>query len=150
MAVSAFLISGDHRQSPEPVFILTDGGGLSLPLDAHAVTTPYLHTTRKPNGAVCHESLQSRRSKIKPAAYNPRKALTPKDDEYQAIKRSIEAFGLVEPLVWNKLASNLVGGHQRLRVLKDLGHKEVDVSEVDLDPRQERALNVALNKSAAL
>lgn len=84
--------------------------------------------------------------KIKPAEYNPRKALTPKDEEYQSIKRSIEAFDLVEPLVWNERNGNLVSGHQRLQVMKDLGHKEVEVSVVNLDPRKERALNVAMNK----
>lgn len=85
--------------------------------------------------------------RIKPAAYNPRKHLRPSDPEYQRIKRSIEAFGLAEPLVWNKRTGNLVGGHQRLKILRDeFGAAEVDVSVVDLDPAEEKALNLALNK----
>jgi ParB-like chromosome segregation protein Spo0J len=53
---------------------------------------------------------------------------------------------LVEPLVWNKQTGNLVGGHQRLKVLKEQGVKEVEVSVVDLSETKEKALNIALNK----
>lgn len=83
---------------------------------------------------------------IREAEYNPRRKLQPEDREYQALRRSIEEFGQVEPLIVNKRTGNLVGGHQRLQVLKDLGEKQVDVVEVDLDPKKEKALNVALNK----
>ena len=54
-------------------------------------------------------------SRIKEAAYNPRLDLKPGDPEYEKIKRSIEEFDLVEPLVWNETTGNLVGGHQRLK-----------------------------------
>jgi len=80
------------------------------------------------------------------APYNPRRTLKPGDKEYDSLRRSVEEFTLVEPLVWNKRTGNLVGGHQRLHVLKDLGYTEVQVSVVDLDPLREKALNVALNK----
>ena len=40
----------------------------------------------------------------------------------------------------------MVGGHQRLKILKSEGHKEVKVSVVDLDDNKEKALNIALNK----
>ncbi len=81
-----------------------------------------------------------------PAEYNPRKALKAGDPEYEKLKRSITEFGLVEPLIWNERRSRLVGGHQRLTVLRDMGVAEVDVSVVDLDEGREKALNVALNK----
>ena len=84
--------------------------------------------------------------KINPAPYNPRLDLQPGDPEYEKIKRSIEEFGLVEILIWNERTGNLVGGHQRLKVLKELGYTETDVSIVDLPPSQEKALNIALNK----
>lgn len=83
---------------------------------------------------------------INPAPYNPRKDLKPGDVEYEKLKRSIKEFDFIEPLVWNKRTSVLIGGHQRLKVLKDLGYKEVDVSVVDLDTIKEKALNIALNK----
>jgi ParB-like chromosome segregation protein Spo0J len=56
-----------------------------------------------------------------PADYNPRKDLKPGDPEYEKLKRSIEQFGYVEPVIWNKTTSHVVGGHQRLKVLLDLG-----------------------------
>lgn len=81
-----------------------------------------------------------------PADYNPRKDLRPGDKEYEKLKRSIDEFGYVDPLIWNKRTSRLVGGHQRLKVLKDMGIDEVDVVVVDMDEEKEKALNVALNK----
>lgn len=85
-------------------------------------------------------------SKIKPAKYNPRIDLQPEDERYQHIARSIETFGLVEPLVWNEHNGVLISGHQRLKVLKDMGRTEVDVSIVNYeDEKIEMALNIALN-----
>ena len=81
-----------------------------------------------------------------PADYNPRKALKKGDAEYEKLRRSIETFGLVEPLIWNEATGRLVGGHQRLTVLRDMGISEVEVSVVRLDEAHEKALNVALNK----
>lgn len=84
--------------------------------------------------------------KLNPARYNPRKDLKPGDPEYEALKCSIETFDVVEPIVWNKRSGNVVGGHQRLKILKQRGDQEIVVSEVDLDDRNEKALNIALNK----
>lgn len=83
---------------------------------------------------------------LKAAPYNPRKDLQPGDPEFEKLKRSIDEFGYVEPVIWNKRTGNVVGGHQRLKVLKYLGHTEVDCVVVDLDEQKEKALNVALNK----
>ena len=66
-------------------------------------------------------------AKIKPAAYNPRKDLKPGDPEYDKLKRIIGKYDLVEPLVWNRQTGNLVGGHQRLKILKDRGDETVQV-----------------------
>ncbi len=82
---------------------------------------------------------------LKPAEYNPRKALTPEDDEYQKIKRSIEQFGYVDPIIVNS-DGTIIGGHQRHTVLSDLGYEDADVVVVDLNKQDEKALNVALNK----
>jgi len=80
------------------------------------------------------------------AKYNPRKDLQPGDAEYERLKRSVERWDLVEPLVWNKRSGNLVGGHQRLKILIARGDSDVDVSVVDLGDQDEAALNIALNK----
>ncbi|HOR78805.1 MAG TPA: ParB N-terminal domain-containing protein, partial [Anaerolineaceae bacterium] len=85
-------------------------------------------------------------AKLNPAAYNPRKDLKPGDKEYEKLKRSIAEFGYVEPIIWNKTTGNVVGGHQRLKVLLDLGQTEIDCVIVELDDKREKALNLALNK----
>lgn len=81
-----------------------------------------------------------------PADYNPRKDLKPGDKEYEKLKRSIHEFGYVDPLIWNQQTRRLIGGHQRLKVLKDMGVEDVDVVIVDMNEEKEKALNVALNK----
>ena len=90
---------------------------------------------------------QERRAieELKPAEYNPRKRLQPGDEEYERLKRSIEAFGYVDPIIINA-DGTVIGGHQRLFVLHDLGYTEADVAVVDLSKADEKALNVALNK----
>lgn len=84
--------------------------------------------------------------KIKPAAYNPHKDLQPKDPEYQKLKKSLSNFGYVDPIIWNKQTGNLVGGHQRFKILVEQGLKKIEVSIVDLSLEKEKALNLALNK----
>ena len=79
------------------------------------------------------------------STYNPRKKLTPKDDEYKKIKASINEFGYVDPIIVNS-NNVIVGGFQRGQVLKELGYKEIDIVRVDISPEKEKALNVALNK----
>jgi ParB-like chromosome segregation protein Spo0J len=83
--------------------------------------------------------------KLKPAAYNPRVDLPKRDPRYRKLRRSLRDFGLVEPLVWNQRTGHVVGGHQRLTILRELGVREVPVSIVDLPLEREKALNVVLN-----
>lgn len=85
-------------------------------------------------------------SDLLPATYNPRKDLQPNDTEYKKLKNSIEEFGYIEPIIWNEKTGNLVGGHQRLKVLTEQGHTKVDVVVVNLEDRDEKILNVSLNK----
>ena len=80
------------------------------------------------------------------AKYNPRKDLQPTDKEYVKLKNSIEHFGYIDPVIVNKRNMTVVGGHQRLKVLKDLGYKDIEVVYVDLSDTEEKALNIALNK----
>lgn len=84
---------------------------------------------------------------LNPAVYNPRKQLKPGDAEYEHLRRSIETFGYVDPIIVNA-DGTVIGGHQRLSVLTDLGYTDVDVAVVDLSKNDEKALNIALNKIA--
>lgn len=83
---------------------------------------------------------------INPAEYNPRKDLKPGDPAYEKLKRSMTEFGYVEPIIWNEETGNIVGGHQRYKVLVAEGHTEVECVIVKMSPEREKALNVALNK----
>lgn len=84
--------------------------------------------------------------KLNPAAYNPRKDLKPGDSEYEKLKCSLEEFGYVEPIIWNKSTGNVVGGHQRLKVLLSMGITEVECVIIEMSEEKEKALNIALNK----
>ncbi|MEN4815747.1 site-specific DNA-methyltransferase [Bacillus velezensis] len=83
---------------------------------------------------------------INPAPYNPRIDLQPGDPEYDALKKSIEQFGYIDPLIWNEKTGHLVGGHQRYKILMENKPKEITVSVVYLNEDEEKALNIALNK----
>ncbi|MEQ8154483.1 MAG: site-specific DNA-methyltransferase [Clostridiaceae bacterium] len=80
-----------------------------------------------------------------PAEYNPRKKLKLGDSEFEKIKNSINEFGYVDPVIVNKDLT-VIGGHQRISVLKTLGYTEIDCVVIDVDKTKEKALNVALNK----
>lgn len=83
---------------------------------------------------------------LKPATYNPRKKLKKGDKEYEKIKKSIVEFGYVDPIIVN-YDGTVIGGHQRLTVLSDLGYNEVQCVQVQIeDENKVKALNVALNK----
>ncbi len=92
------------------------------------------------------ELIEKRLEDLKEAAYNPRIQLEPGMPEYEKLKSSITTFGDVEPIVWNKRSGNVVGGHQRLTVLRDMGVEKAFVSVVDLSSTEEKILNIALNK----
>lgn len=80
---------------------------------------------------------------LKPAEYNPRVI---SEKELDNLKKSIHKFGYLELIVYNKRTDRIISGHQRLKALKELGQKEIEVIEVDLDEKDEKALNIAMNK----
>jgi DNA modification methylase len=82
-------------------------------------------------------------NKLQPASYNPRQIST---KQYKDLKESIRKFDLVDPIIVNK-DMTVIGGHQRLKVCKDLKHTEIDCVVLDLTKEEERELNIRLNKS---
>jgi DNA modification methylase len=84
---------------------------------------------------------------LKPAVYNPRKI---SDKAFNDLKESLRRFELVDPLIVNGSPERhniIIGGHQRYRAAKDLGHKPVPVVYVELDEARERELNLRLNRN---
>jgi ParB-like chromosome segregation protein Spo0J len=86
---------------------------------------------------------------LQSAPYNPRQMLRPTEAAYKKLSASLREFGLVEPLVWNETTGHIVGGHLRLRILKEMNVAEVPVSVVRLSVEREKALNVMLNNREA-
>lgn len=85
------------------------------------------------------------RDMIKNAPYNPR---IMDAGAKKRLKKNIAKHGLVAALTWNKRTGNLVGGHQRLEQLDALEKSkdyELTVCVIDVDEREEAALNVQLN-----
>jgi len=87
-------------------------------------------------------------NKLKASEYNPRKA---SEKEYADLKKSIERFGLVDPIIVNSFKDRkniIIGGHFRCRVAKDLGYKDVPVTYIKIsDLKREKELNLRLNKN---
>ena len=86
-------------------------------------------------------------SKLKPSEYNPRKM---SEDQEEKITESIKRFGLVDPIIVNQYSGRediIIGGHQRYKIAKKLGYKEMPVVYVNLNPEKEKELNIRLNKN---
>jgi DNA modification methylase len=81
-------------------------------------------------------------SELNPAPYNPRKSDVTQEAN---LKASLEKFGVVDPIIFNKQTGNIVGGHFRVRELKKLGVEEVDCVILDLSLEDEKELNIRLN-----
>ncbi len=79
---------------------------------------------------------------LKPAPYNPRRM---NHAAMAGLSQSMKRFGNVQPIIWNQRSGFVVGGHQRLKVLKRKGAQQAPVVVVDLGDTDEKALNVALN-----
>lgn len=81
-------------------------------------------------------------SDLTPAPYNPRQSTAKQEKQ---LKASLEKFGVVEPIIFNKQTGYIVGGHFRVRELKKLGYKEIECVIVDLSEEDEKELNIRLN-----
>lgn len=77
-----------------------------------------------------------------PSDYNPREI---SEKARQGLTESIKTFGLVQPIIVNERTGNVVGGHQRLQVMLELGFTHTDVVKVRISPAKEKALNLTLN-----
>lgn len=86
---------------------------------------------------------------LHPAPYNPRFDLQDGDINLENLRASIEKNGLVQPIVWNPVTGHVVGGHQRLKILQELGAKRVMCAVIPYDTiEDEMAACIALNKAS--
>ena len=83
-------------------------------------------------------------SELNPAEYNPRRMT---NKQYEDLKNSLEKFGLVDPIIINS-DNTVVGGHQRLRIMRELGAEYVPTVRVNLSKQDEMELNIRLNKNS--
>ena len=86
-------------------------------------------------------------SELIKAEYNPR---TLTKDAHKDLTDSLTRFGFVDPVIVNinsERKNVIIGGHQRTKVWKGLGHRSVPCVELDLSLDQEKELNVRLNKN---
>ena len=86
-------------------------------------------------------------SELIKAEYNPR---TLTKDAHKDLTDSLTRFGFVDPVIVNinsERKNVIIGGHQRTKVWKGLGHRSVPCVELDLTLDQEKELNVRLNKN---
>lgn len=88
------------------------------------------------------------REGIQSAEYNPRII---SEAAAKKLKAGLKKHGLVATITMNRRTGNIVGGHQRLSQL-DILHRgkpySLDVAMVDVDEKEEAALNVLLNNQA--
>ena len=82
-------------------------------------------------------------AELNPAEYNPRRMT---NKQYDDLKSSLEKFGLVDPIIINS-DNTVVGGHQRLRIMRELGAELVPTVRVNLSKEDEKELNIRLNKN---
>ena len=85
---------------------------------------------------------------LKLSKYNPRRH-TP--EAMEQLKESIQRFGTVDPVIANsapKRKNIVIGGHMRIKALRELQEKTVPVVYVNIpDINKEKELNIRLNKN---
>jgi ParB-like chromosome segregation protein Spo0J len=98
---------------------------------------------------VIHQTVALKVSDLNPAAYNPRKITA---ERFEALKESIRIDGFLEPLVVQKKGLGIIGGHQRLRAIKELcveageATPEIPCILLDITDRDAKRLNIKMNK----
>jgi ferredoxin-thioredoxin reductase catalytic subunit len=67
------------------------------------------------------------------------------DKALEGLRHSLERFGYVEPIIWNKTTGHIVGGHQRYFVLVEQGVEEAKMVVIEMSLEEELAANLTLN-----
>ena len=89
------------------------------------------------------------RRDIHGADYNPRKI---SESAKKKLRKKMKEWGAVQPIVVNRRTMTIVGGHQRIDAMDSILRKddyELTVAMIDVDEKQEAAINVFLNNPSA-
>jgi len=89
------------------------------------------------------------RMDIRGADYNPRKI---SESAKKKLRKKMREWGAVQPIVVNRRTMTIVGGHQRIDAMDSILRKddyELTVAMIDVDEKQEAAINVFLNNPSA-
>lgn len=81
---------------------------------------------------------------------DPQNANTHPVENLEAISKSLEKWGQVEPLLFQATTRKVIGGNGRLRVMRELGWETAEAVELDLDDVNANALAIALNRTSEL
>lgn len=96
-----------------------------------------------------HATKLIRVAELNPSAYNPRK-ITP--EKFESLKESIRQDGFLEPLVIQKKGKNVIGGHQRIKAVKEIcvedciATPDLPCIVLDVDDKAAKRINIKLNK----
>jgi len=82
-------------------------------------------------------------NQLRPFGGNPRKI---SEKGLHKLKRSVEEFGFVNPILVQKGTNIIIAGHQRLKAAKAAGLTEVPVVWLDMDAVTAKAYNIADNR----
>ena len=82
-------------------------------------------------------------NQLRPFGGNPRKI---SEKGLHKLKRSVEEFGFVNPILVQKGTNMIIAGHQRLKAAKAAGLSEVPVVWLDMDDVTAKAYNIADNR----
>lgn len=103
----------------------------------------------KKSGIHFHDPVKVPISSLSPSAYNPRR-ISPQ--KFQSLKDNIRANGFLEPIVVQKKGLNIIGGHQRVRAVKEIcvedqkSLPEIPCVVIDVDDPTAKKLNISLNR----
>ena len=96
------------------------------------------------------EIVKVNRQDIHGADYNPRKI---SEAARKKLRAGLKKYGSVQPIVVNKRTMNIVGGHKRLGEFDDIIRKpdyELTVAMIDVDEKDEVAINILLNNQSVM
>jgi len=89
------------------------------------------------------------RKGIHGADYNPRKI---SESAKKKLRKKMKEWGTLQPIIVNRRTMTIVGGHQRIDAMDSILRKddyELTVAMIDVDEKQEAAINVFLNNPSA-